>query len=320
MFHAITGSKKMLIVLGAAMVLLLAVACSSDSNNGNGGSGTAADISALLSGNASSETVARLLQSGSGANTGIWVSGTGKASGDPDLGVISLGVEALADSASEARGQAAGAIDAIISVLKRNNIEDRDMQTSFFNISPRYNTQEITKCTDGSKDLEPVAQGFPVPGSSPDVEERIVIQQLPQSECRVEFERVLIGYQVTNTLTVKVRELDNMGGVIDGVTEAAGNLTRVNNVSFTIEDTKPLQNQAREKAIADMLTKANAMAGLAEVELGNLVYLTESGGSVPQFARVESAAFGFADGGATTILAGELDVNVNVQGVFDIIP
>ena len=133
---------------------------------------------------------------------------------------------------------------------------------------------------------------------------------------------MLIGYQVSNTLTVKVRDIDNMGGIIDGVTDAAGDLTRIDRVSFTIEDNKPLQNQAREEAIADMLAKADAMARLAGVELGSLVYLTESGGGVPQYARLESAAaFGFADGGASTaILAGELDVNVNVQGVFAIIP
>ena len=62
------------------------------------------------------------------------------------------------------------------------------------------------------------------------------------------------------------------------------------------------------------------MARLAGVELGNLVFLTESGGSVPQsFARFESAAaFAFAGDQATSILAGELDVNVSVQGVFEI--
>ena len=132
---------------------------------------------------------------------------------------------------------------------------------------------------------------------------------------------MLIGYQVTNTLTVKVRDLDKMGNIIDGAAEAAGNLVRINSVRFTIEDTKPLQNEAREEAIADLLTKANAMAALAGVELGKLVFLTESGGGVPQsFARPEAAAaFGFASQ-STSILAGELDVNVSVQGVFAIAP
>ena len=309
----------MLVLLGAALVLVLAVACSSDDNDG----GAPGSIAELLSADGGPEA-AQLLRSGSGVNTGIWVNGTGKSTVDPDLGILSMGVEALADTASEARRMAVGAIDATIAVLKANNIEDRDMQTSQFSISPRYNTQEITRCTDNSKELEPVASpslGMPAPGST-GVVEMIAIQEERGSECRVEFERVLVGYQVTNTLNIKVRDLDNMGNIIDGATESAGNLVRINRVSFAIEDTKPLQIEAREEAIADLLTKANAMAELTGVELGKLVFLTESGVGAPQsFARVESAAaFGFGADQATSILAGELDVNVSVQGVFAIAP
>ncbi|MQG48599.1 MAG: DUF541 domain-containing protein [SAR202 cluster bacterium] len=319
MFRAVVQGKKMLVLLGAALVLVLAVACSSDDNDG----GTPGSIAELLSADGGPEA-AQLLRSGSGVNTGIWVNGTGKSTGDPDLGILSMGVEALADTASEARRMAVGAIDATIAVLKANNIEDRDMQTSQFSISPRYNTQEITRCTDNSKELEPVASpslGMPAPGST-GVVEMIAIQEERGSECRVEFERVLVGYQVTNTLNIKVRDLDNMGNIIDGATESAGNLVRINRVSFAIEDTKPLQIEAREEAIADLLTKANAMAELTGVELGKLVFLTESGVGAPQsFARVESAAaFGFGADQATSILAGELDVNVSVQGVFAIAP
>ena len=319
MFRAVVQGKKMLVLLGAALVLVLAVACSSDDNDG----GTPGNIAELLSADGGPEA-AQLLRSGSGVNTGIWVNGTGKSTGDPDLGILSMGVEALADTASEARRMAVGAIDATIAVLKANNIEDRDMQTSQFSISPRYNTQEITRCTDNSKELEPVASpslGMPAPGST-GVVEMIAIQEERGSECRVEFERVLVGYQVTNTLNIKVRDLDNMGNIIDGATESAGNLVRINRVSFAIEDTKPLQIEAREEAIADLLTKANAMAELAGVELGKLVFLTESGVGAPQsLARVESAAaFGFGADQATSILAGELDVNVSVQGVFAIAP
>jgi len=317
MVQAVVHSKKMIIILGAALVLLLAVACSSD----NYDRVTGANISDLLAAAGGSEPAAQLMRSGSGANTGIWVNGSGKATGNPDLGIIILSVEALADTASEARGVAAVAIDQTIAVLKSNKIEDRDMQTSQFSISPRYTTQEVTRCSGVSREIEPVASpsiGMPAPGS-PDVVEMIGVQEKEGNECRVEFERVLIGYQVTNTLTIKVRDLNNIGNVIDEASEAAGDLVRVSRVSFTIEDTKPLQNEAREEAIADLLTKAATMAGLAGVELGQLVYLTESGGGVPQsFAKIESAAaFGFADS-STSILAGELDVSVNVQAVFGI--
>ena len=283
MVQALRQSKKTLVLLVATLVLILAVACGTNSTE----DGTPANITDILSAVGGPEA-AQLLRFGSGANTGIWVNGTGQATGDPDLGIISLGVEALADSAAEARGLAAEAIDRTISSLRGNNVDDQDMQTSQFNIRPRYDNQEVTKCIG----------------------------------CRVEFERVLIGYQVNNTLTIKVRDLDNMGGIIDGATEAAGNLVRINRVSFTIEDTKPLQNKAREEAIADMLTKANAMAELAGVELGKLVFLTESGTGVPQsFSRIESVGdFAFESAQPTSILAGELDVNVNVQGVFAIAP
>ena len=276
MVQALKQSKKTLVLLGAALVLILAVACGPNSSE----DGTPANIADILSAVGGPEA-AQFLRPGSGANTGIWVSGTGKATSDPDLGIISLGVEALADSAAEA-------IDRTISSLRGNNVDDRDMQTSQFSISPRYDNQEVTRCIG----------------------------------CRVEFERVLTGYQVNNTLTVKVRDLDDMGGIIDGATKAAGNLVRINRASFTIEDTKPLQNEAREEAIAEMLTKANAMAELAGVELGKLVFLTESGSGVPQsFSRIESVgARAFASDQPTSILAGELDVNVNVQGVFAIAP
>ena len=289
--HAMIRSKKMMVLLGPALALVLVVGCSSDSSEVV----PPATISGSLPSGYGSSSAGQWLQSGSGDNTGIWVNGTGKATGDPDLGVLELGVEALADKASEARDMAAKAIDATVSVLKANNIQDRDLQTSQFSINPQYDMQEIRRCSDGLKEA---GKG---------------------TECRTEFERVLIGYQVTNILAVKVRNLESMSSIIDGATEAAGNLVRINAVNFTIEDTKALLEVAREEAIDDLLARANSMATLSGVELGKLVFLSESGGAPTQsFARMEAAAFGFGGDQSTSILAGELDVTVNVQGVFAI--
>ena len=53
-------------------------------------------------------------------------------------------------------------------------------------------------------------------------------------DCYKERESVIVGYQVNNQLTVKVRDLDSVGVIIDQVTEAGGNLTRFQGLSFTI--------------------------------------------------------------------------------------
>ena len=108
MTRTIVQSKKILVPLVVALALLLAVACDSDDEEDR----AAGNASELLFSAGGSEAIAQLFQSGSSANTGIWVNGTGKATGDPNLGLLSLGVEALADTASEARETAAGAIDA----------------------------------------------------------------------------------------------------------------------------------------------------------------------------------------------------------------
>ena len=134
----------------------------------------------------------------------------------------------------------------------------------------------------------------------------------------VEFDRVILGYDVTNQLTVKVRDVSSIGDIIDGTTEAGGDLTRFQGVSFTIEDTNALQDQARTAAVEDLIAKAGQVAALAGVKLGSLVFITETGGTiVNQSVAMERSIF--AESAAPTpIQAGELNVVVTLQSAFNI--
>ena len=267
----------------------------------------------------------RIQPSIAGGNTGIWVTGIGEASGTPDLAILSMGVEALADTVADARGQAASAMADTVNALEAQGVDRSEIQTRTFRIFPRYTRQEVTRCNGGTPDfsettqraiplVEAVREGVPVPESFP------VEPVVPQQEaCFTQFEQVLLGFQVTNQLTVKVRDLDTVGDVIDRVTDAGGDLTRFQKVSFTIEDAKGLQEQARSAAVDDLIAKAKQVAALAGVELGRLTYITESGGPVPVSFNTSRAVMAFAESAPTPILTGEMTVSVTVQGAFEIV-
>lgn len=339
----VKNGKLLLLLIGFGLALVALAACGSDAATpetaGPGGSqqGTSTDPASLLQSQIGLAALERLIQSNSGTstgvNTGIWVSGRGEASATPDLAVLNLGVEAFASTVAEARSDAALAMGQILEVVKSRGIADRDIQTRFFNINARYTTQETTRCT-ATKDLGEVIPEEeaghlvpPVPPTeaelalAPEPSEAVleikVGRQEPGEICVVEFERVILGFDVTNQLTVKVRDLDKIGEIIDGTTEAGGDLTRFQGVSFTIEDTDTLQDQARTVAVEDLIAKATQVASLAGVELGDLVFITETGGPI-----VSPRALGaplFAESSARTpIQVGELNVVVNVQGTFDI--
>lgn len=69
-------------------------------------------------------------------NTGIWVTGQGEVMAVPDIAELSLGVEAQADTVSEAQAQATEAMGQVMQALQDNGVAEKDIQTQRFNIYP----------------------------------------------------------------------------------------------------------------------------------------------------------------------------------------
>ncbi len=128
------------------------------------------------------------------------------------------------------------------------------------------------------------------------------------------------GYVVTNTITVKVRNVEGVGTVIDKVADAGGDLVRINNVSFTVEKPDTYVAQAREAAVKDAMAKAKQFADLTGVTLGKISYIAEAGGNIP-VARDYAEAKAMTAGAAaptTPISPGTLDITMTVQAVFNV--
>ena len=132
--------------------------------------------------------------------------------------------------------------------------------------------------------------------------------------------RVLRGYRVNNTVRAKVRDLATLSDVIDDAAAAGGNSIVINSIQFMIDDTTPLQAQARSLAVKDAEAKAQTLAKASGVRLGEPITITEStyfeGPPIP-FATAE-AAFDDAARSSTPIAPGELAVTVTVTVVYEI--
>ena len=132
--------------------------------------------------------------------------------------------------------------------------------------------------------------------------------------------RVLRGYRVNNTVSAKVRALESLSDIIDDAAGAGGDIVVVNSIQFMIEDSTPLQTQARALAVKNAEAKAQTLAEAGGVTLGKPVTITEmSAGGGPPIAFAESAALA-ADSArsSTPVQAGELTVTVNVTIVYEI--
>ena len=62
---------------------------------------------------------------------------------------------------------------------------------------------------------------------------------------------ILLGYRVTNIVTVKVMEIDDTGAIIDRVAAVGGDYTRINDISFTVDNPTEYYEAVRQKAMED---------------------------------------------------------------------
>jgi uncharacterized protein YggE len=127
----------------------------------------------------------------------------------------------------------------------------------------------------------------------------------------------LTGYRVTNTVTVKVHDVNNTSKVLDDVTAAGGDIVQVQGITFTIDNPETLQDQARGEAVTDAKARAQRIADTAGVKLGAPISISEGTNVQPVPAM---APFGAATGAgpSTPIETGQLDVDITVQVVFAI--
>jgi uncharacterized protein YggE len=128
--------------------------------------------------------------------------------------------------------------------------------------------------------------------------------------------QTLIGFTVNNIATVKIHDINKTGELIDAAVSAGGDLARVQGLQFTIDDPSALQNQARQKAMADAKSRADTLAQAAGVQLGAPRSISEGGGPTPITFSAAGVPAGLDQTRTTPIQTGQLQVQVTVSVIY----
>ena len=127
----------------------------------------------------------------------------------------------------------------------------------------------------------------------------------------------LKGYRVSNTLTIKIRDLSKISEALSlagkyGATEVSG-------LSFTIDEPENLKSQARDKALADVKVKAAHLANSLGMSLGGIVSYNEYEGGNDLYQPTVYMKAEMGGGGPAAISGGRKDVNMNVTITFEVL-
>jgi len=126
----------------------------------------------------------------------------------------------------------------------------------------------------------------------------------------------ITGYQVTNMVTAKLRNIASAGGLIDAVGKAAGNAVRVQQLSFSIDNDSDLRAKARADAVKQAQAQAKQMADAAGVRLGLVQSITET----PTYSPVsyDMAMPAASRAASVPIESGSQELSVVVEVVYEI--
>jgi uncharacterized protein YggE len=123
----------------------------------------------------------------------------------------------------------------------------------------------------------------------------------------------IIGYRVTNQVRVMVRDLPDLGQVLDALVAAGSN--QVSGVSFGIDDPTGVLNQARNRAISDARSRAALYAHAANVRVGKVISISEQALAAPR-SQFVGRAFAADSAGAVPVATGEQELRVTIHMVF----
>jgi uncharacterized protein YggE len=189
-----------------------------------------------------------------GQTATITVTGEGEVTAVPDIATITFTVRESAKTVPQAQKQAEAKTTAALKAIKALGVSESDTKTISYTVNPKYETEMIYCIT------------VPCPAGKTKI----------------------TGYEVANTIQVKVKKVDTAGDVLALVGTA--NITEISGPEFTVDDMDKVQAEAKEKAIIEARAKAEATAKSLGVTLGEITSYNENGGgyAVPMMYRAES--------------------------------
>ena len=216
----------------------------------------------------------------------ISVSGVGEVVAVPDIGRFTFSVTAQGEDAATAQKLSGTAINDIMAYLREAGVEEKDIKTSGYNQYEKYRWEERI-CPVGSF--------------------------CPQGD------RVSDGFEVNQSVEVKVRNTDEAGALIAGVGERGA--TNISGLNFAIDDIEAVRSEARALAITDAKEKADELAQQLGVRIVRIVNYYEGGNSGGDFYQESRAMSMDAAGGEFTapeISVGEQETTAQVTIVFEV--
>ena len=218
------------------------------------------------------------------ANT-ITVSANGEVYKTPDIASVSFSVRQTEKTVSLAQTEVAKKVSDAFAFLEKNGIDKKDIQTTGTGFNPQY-----------QYDTAVCQSGYCPPPKNP----------------------VITGYEMNESITVKIRSIDSAGTIIAGL----GNIgvTDLYGPNFSIENEDSSREQARALAITKAKEKAETLAHDLGVRLGDIVSFSDSGSSpMPMYLAKDSMAGGMGGGVDNIPLApGDNKITSNVTIVYEI--
>ncbi|TSC94137.1 MAG: hypothetical protein CEN87_590 [Parcubacteria group bacterium Licking1014_1] len=198
----------------------------------------------------------------------ISISGSAKVYAKPDVAVLVLGVEDKGAKISDIVKNNTSKMNKIIKDVKDLGVDEKDIQTTQYTITPEYNWTE--------------SRG-----------------------------RIFAGYVLIQQITVKARDFDKIGSILDKAASDGANA--VGDLQFTIDDPESVRAEARQKAIEEAKTKAITLAKQSGLKIGKLIYISEGYNNCPQSFCGKEADVALESANAVPdIQAGQMEINSTV--------
>ena len=209
----------------------------------------------------------------------ITVSAEGKVTVTPDIGRISFSVVSEGKDPKTIQAENTAKMNKAIAFIKSEGVDAKDIKTSNYNLFPVYDYNVI-----------------------------------PFGGNRTPF---IVGYRITQTVDVKVRDLAKMGDILGALPDFG--INEINTVGFEVDEPERYLNEAREEAFDKAYEKAKTMAELNGTRIKRVVTFSEGGGGIPRYYALEAAGKGGApDVPAPQIEPGSQEVIVTVNVTYEI--